>query len=47
MSLQVVQQVKDLALPPLWLGLLLLHGFNPWPQHFQMPHAQQSYLAAE
>ena len=26
----VVQQVKDVALPPLW------NGFNPWPKNFHM-----------
>ena len=27
----VAQWVKDLALPLLWLRLLLWHGFDPWP----------------
>ena len=26
----MAQQVKDLALLLLWLGLLLLGGFDPW-----------------
>ena len=30
----VAQQVKDLALSPLW------HGFDPWPWNFCMPQAQ-------
>ena len=33
----MVQWVKDLALPLLWLGLLLWHGFHPWPGNFHMP----------
>ena len=32
----MVQQVKDLALSLLWLGLLLWHGFDPWPRSFYM-----------
>ena len=29
--------VKDLALSLLWFGLLLWHGFDPWPRNFHMP----------
>ena len=32
----MVQQVKDLVLSLLWLGLLLRRGFDPWPSNFQM-----------
>ena len=32
----VAQQVKDLALSLQWLGLLLWHGFDPWPVNFCM-----------
>ena len=28
----MAQRVKDLALLLLWLGLLLWHGYDPWPQ---------------
>ena len=31
--------VKDLTLSLLQLGLLLSHGFNPWPGKFYMPWA--------
>ena len=33
----MAQQVKDPALSLLWLGLLLWHGFVPWPGNFCMP----------
>ena len=33
----MAQQVKDLALSLLQLGLLLWHGFDPWP--WELPHA--------
>ena len=36
MSSLVAQGVKDLALSLQWLGLLLWHRFNPWPQNFHM-----------
>ena len=36
----VVQQVKDPALPLLWLGLLLWCRFDPWPRNFHMPWVQ-------
>ena len=29
----MVQWVKDLPLPLLWLGWLLWHGFDPWPRN--------------
>ena len=38
-SPQMVHQVKDLALPLLWLESLLWHGFNPWSRNFHMPQA--------
>jgi len=28
----VAQQIRDLVLSPQWLGLLLWHKFDPWPQ---------------
>ena len=31
------QRVKDLVLSLQWLGLLLWHGFNPWPRNFHTP----------
>ena len=37
----VAQQVKDLALLLLWLGSLLWHKFNHWPQNFCMLRVQQ------
>ena len=33
-SFHVAQQVKYLTLSLQWLGLLLWHGFNPWPGTF-------------
>ena len=36
----VAQQVKDLMLSLQWLGLLLWHGFDPWPGNFHMPWVQ-------
>ena len=35
----MVQQVKDLALSPRWLGSLQCPGFDPWPKNFHMPQA--------
>ena len=32
--------VKDSALSPLWLRLLLWLGFDPWPRNFGMLQAQ-------
>ena len=32
----VVQQVKDLILSLQQFGLLLCHGFSPWPENFHM-----------
>ena len=32
----MVQWVKDLALPLLWLGPLLGHVFDPWPRNVCM-----------
>ena len=32
----MAQWVRDLALSLLWLGLLLWHGFDPWPGNFHM-----------
>ena len=37
----VAQQVKDLVLSLQWLGLLLWHGFDPWPENFYILWAQQ------
>ena len=34
------QQVKDPAVPLLWLGWLLWHKFYPWPGNFHMPLAE-------
>ena len=34
---QVVQWVKDPALPQWWCRSQLLHGFDPWPRNFHMP----------
>ena len=34
------QQVKDLALPLQWLGLLLYCAFHPWSENFHMTLAQ-------
>ena len=37
----MVQQIKDAALPLLWLWLLLWYGSNPWPGNLRhMPQAQ-------
>ena len=36
----VVQQVKDPMLSLQQLGLLLWHGFNPWPWNFHVLQAQ-------
>ena len=36
----VVQWVKDSALSLQWLGLLLWHGFSPWPGTFYILQAQ-------
>ena len=33
----MAQQVKELVLSPLWLRLLLGHGFDPWAG--ELPHA--------
>ena len=33
----MAQWVKGPAFLLLWLGLLLWHGFNPWPRKFYMP----------
>ena len=33
--------VKDMALSLLWLGLLLLHGFGPWPGNLHMLQAER------
>ena len=33
----MAQQVKDLALSPLWLWSLLGCGFGPWPGDSHMP----------
>ena len=35
----MVQQVKNLALSPQWLGLLLWCRFDPWPWNFHMSWA--------
>ena len=32
----MAQQVKDLVLSMLWLGLLLWCTFDPWPRNFHM-----------
>ena len=34
----MAQWVKDAVLSLLWLGLLLWHGFSPWPGNFYMLH---------
>ena len=36
----MLQRVKDLALLLQWLGLLLCHGFDPWPRNFHVSQAQ-------
>ena len=36
----MAQLVKDLVLSQQWLGLLLWHGFDPWPRNFHMLQAQ-------
>ena len=36
MSFLVAQQVKDLAKSLQQLGLLLWHGFDPWPRNLHM-----------
>ena len=33
--------VKDLVLSLQWLGLLLWHGFSPWPRNFHMLQERQ------
>ena len=35
----MAKQVKDLALSLKWLGSLLWHGFDPWPENFHMLRA--------
>ena len=35
----MVQWVKDLALSLQQLGLLLWHGFDPWPKNLHIPWA--------
>ena len=35
----VAQQIKDLVLLLLWLGLLLWYWFSPWPSNFYIPWA--------
>ena len=32
----MARQVEDLAVPLMWLGLLLWLGFSPWPGNFCM-----------
>ena len=34
-----MQWVKDLVISLQHLGLLLWHGFDPWPRNFHMPWA--------
>ena len=36
----MAQQIKDLALSVLWLGLELWYRFNPLPRNFHMLQAQ-------
>ena len=36
----MVQQVKDLVVSLLWLGLLLWCGFDPWSRKFHMPQVR-------
>ena len=36
----MAQWVKDSVLSLLWLGLLLWHGFDPWPRNFHVPQVQ-------
>ena len=36
----VTEPVEDSALSLQWLGLLLWHGFKPWPGNFCMPRMQ-------
>ena len=33
----MTQWDKDPALSLMWLGLLLWHGFTPWPMNFCVP----------
>ena len=40
-SFLVTQQLKSPALSLLWLGLLLWHGFNPWPWNLCIAWAGQ------
>lgn len=39
-SSSVVQRVEELTLSPQRLGLLLCHGFDPWPGNLPMPWVQ-------
>ena len=41
----MAQWVKDPALSLQWLGLLLWHGFNPWPRKFHMPRVHKKKWA--
>ena len=38
----MTQQVKDPALSPLWLWLLLWLRFDPWPENLCLLRAQQN-----
>ena len=40
-SSPLAQQVKDPTLSLLWLGSLLWHSFNSWPESFHMSKALQ------
>ena len=41
----MAQWVKDLVLSLLWLGLQLLHMFDPWPGSFCMLRVSQNNLS--
>ena len=45
MEFVVAQQVKDLVLSQLWLGLLLKCRFGPWPWNVYMPWAWPKKLS--
>ena len=38
----MAQQVKDLTLSLLWLGLLMWLEFDPWPRNFCVPWVRKN-----
>ena len=43
----MVQWVKDPELSLQWLGLLLWHGFHPWPRNSHMPQGKKKVREME